>query len=344
MFPPSCGEPHRPAWANQACPVTPRSATRAAAGAGPRVHYPGSVPARRSLISLLDLTREDLERIWLAAAGWRAAGVRRRGRRRDARVATIMPPRGYRTKLAFDAAIDAIGAHRVDVPVELGAAEPVEDTAAILSGAVDAVVVRTPDHDVVTRLAEACEVPVVNAMTDRGHPCEVISEAFTLLERGRLLDGLRVVAVGAGTNVVRSWCELAAHVELDLIQVCPPGHEADAGLLEQVRAHGMRGSVTVSHDLAEAAAGADVLYLDSWPAAARVEGRRRTAFLRQQVTPEVLDLAGRDVVLMHVLPAHRGEEISAEAFADPRNISFASKRNLAATSAAIIEHVLGSRR
>lgn len=299
------------------------------------------MPADRSLISLLDLTREDLERIWLAAAGWSAVGVRRRARRHDARIATILPPLEYRTTLAFDAAIDALGAHRVDVPLELDASELVEDTAAILSGAVDAVVIRTPDHDVVTRLAAASDVPVVNAMTDRGHPCEVVSEAFTLLHRGRLLDGMRVVAVGGGTNVVRTWYELTAHVELDLVQVCPPGHEADQGLLEEVRAHGMRGSVTVSHDLAEAAVGADVLYVDTWPASARVEGRRRTAFLRQQVTSQVLDLAGPDVVLMHVLPAHRGEEISAEAFADPRNISFASKRNLAATSAAIIEHVLG---
>jgi ornithine carbamoyltransferase len=116
--------------------------------------------------------------------------------------------------------------------------DPISDTAAILNGAVDAVVIRTSDHSAVTELAQHSEIPVINAMTDAGHPCEVISEAFTLLERRGELDGLHVTFVGEDTNLCRSWCELTTIFDIRVTQVCPPGWEIPAALLESLRLHG----------------------------------------------------------------------------------------------------------
>ncbi|MPV36750.1 ornithine carbamoyltransferase [Georgenia subflava] len=299
------------------------------------------MPHDRSLLTLLDLRRPDLEWLWLASAGWKDERSRRRRRFADRRVATIFDGPAFRSRLAYDTAIDAVGAHRVDLPVVLGEREPIADTAAILSDAVDAVVVRARDHAAVTELAAACQVPVINAMTDAGHPVEVFSEAFSVLERRGHLDDVTLTFVGEDNNVLRSWCELTVSFELEVRHVCPPGHSLDEQFREDLVDRGQRGRVTVMHDLAEGVAGTDVIYTDAWPASARVPGRRRTAFEPYRIGTETLDAAGENTLLMHAMPVHRGDEVTAEAFADPRSISFAAKRNLAPTHAAIVERALG---
>ncbi len=299
------------------------------------------MPHARTLLSLLDLPRTEIERLWLASAGWKAQRSRRRERFADRRVATIFDGPALRSRLAYDTAIDAVGAHRVDLPVVLGEREPIEDTAAVLSDAVDTVVVRAPNHADVVALAAACDVPVINAMTDAGHPVEVLSEAFSVLERRGPIDDVVLTFVGEDTNTLRSWCELTVGFELQVRQVCPPGHSLDEEFLTSLTERRPRGSVVVTHDLAEGLAGADVLYTDAWPRSARKPGRRRTTFEPYRITTDVLDGVGKDVLLMHAMPVHRGDEVSAEAFADPRSITLAAKRNLAPTHAAMVERALG---
>ncbi|GAA1639560.1 ornithine carbamoyltransferase [Georgenia ruanii] len=298
------------------------------------------MPHARTLLSLLDLPRTEIERLWLASAGWKEQRSRRRERFADRRVATIFDGPALRTRLAYDTAIDAVGAHRVDLPLVLGEREPIADTAAILSDAVDAVVVRAPEHTDVLALAEACQVPVINAMTDRGHPVEVFSEAFSVLERRGPIDDVVLTFVGEDSNVLRSWCELTVGFELQVRQVCPPGHSLAEDFLDALDERRPRGSVTVTHDLTEGLAGTDVVYTDAWPRAARKPGRRRTTFEPYRITTDVLDAAGADVLFMHAMPVHRGDEVTAEAFADRRCITLAAKRNLAPTHAAIVERAL----
>lgn len=295
----------------------------------------------RTLLTLLDLPRSEIERLWLGAAGWKVQGSRRRSRFADRRVATIFDGPSLRSRLAWDTGIDAVGAHRVDLPVVLGEREPVEDTAATLSDGVDAVVVRTRDHEMLRALAEAAEVPVVNAMTDAGHPVEILAEAYTLLERRGPLENLVVTFVGEATNTLRSWCELTVGFDIHVRQVCPPGHGLDEEFLERLAEHGQRGSVDISHDLRDGVSGCDVIYTDAWPVPAQRPGRRRTAFEPFRVTARTLDAAGPGVVLMHATPVRRGDEVSAEAFADPRSITRAAKRNLAPLHAAVVERALG---
>jgi ornithine carbamoyltransferase len=293
------------------------------------------------LVDLLGLPRTDLEQIFARSAHWVGAGrsappIRRAGRR----VATIFAGPAFRTRLAFDTAIDSLGGHRVDLPLTLGEREPIGDTARILTDAVDAVVIRHGSHADVLELAQLAGVPVVNAMTDAGHPCEVISEAVTVLQRRGTLDGLRLTFVGEVTNVFLSWCELATHFDIEVTQVAPRGFEAAPGYLAELRERGAR--VVSTTDVRAGAAGADVLYTDGWPAAARTAGPVRTAFAATRITPATLELLAPAGVLMHCLPVARGNEVDAAAFAHPRSISFEAKANLAPSHTAIMEYVLGT--
>lgn len=295
--------------------------------------------AMRHLLSLVDFDRYQLDAVLSRTVVWRdGEGGHLSGRRR--RVATVFDGPAFRTRLAFDSAIDGLGAHRVDLPLTLGEREPVADTAAILSSAVDAVVMRTPDHDALSELAAWAEVPVVNAMSREGHPCEVISEAFTVQQHHGRLDGLHVVFVGEDTNLCRSWCELTCADEMTVTQVCPPGWELPEQFLAGLRKHGQRGQVRTSHDLPATARNADVLYTDGWPRFTQQAGADRDAFAAIRIDQQVLDQCSPEAVLMHCMPVRRGDEVSAAAFEDPRSITLAAKRNLAPSHSAILEHVL----
>jgi ornithine carbamoyltransferase len=175
-------------------------------------------------------------------------------------------------------------------------------------------VIRTSNHDAVVELAAAAQVPVINAMTGTGHPCEVISEAFTVRERLGSLDGLHVTFVGEDNNVCRSWCELTTLYDLTVTQVCPPGWELDTTFLDRLRDHRQRGRVSTTHHLDTGVSNANVIYTDGWPASTRHLGSERTAFEPIRIERETLDLAGPDVLLMHCMPVRRGDEVSAAVF------------------------------
>lgn len=295
------------------------------------------------LLSLLDLDRPAFDSLMADSLRWKAGnGQPARGHLK--RVATIFDGPAFRTRLAFDAALANLGVHQVPLEVRLGEREPVSDTAAILSGAVDAVVIRTRDHAAVTELAQHSQIPVINAMTAAGHPCEVISEAFTILERRGELDGLRVTFVGEDTNLCRSWCELTALFDLTVTQVCPPGWELPATFLDSLQQHGQVGRVAVTNDLEAGSEGADVIYTDGWPRSTRRPGPDRDAFLAIQIDQAALDRAGAATQLMHCMPVRRGDEVTAEAFADHRSITLQAKTNLGPTHTAIISHVLARER
>lgn len=291
------------------------------------------------LLSLLDLDRSAFGSLMAESVRWKA-GKGRPASGSLRRVATIFDGPAFRTRLAFDAALSNLGIHQVPLTVRLGEREPVSDTAAILNGAVDAVVIRTSDHAAVTELAQHSEIPVINAMTEAGHPCEVISEAFTILERRGELDGLHLTFVGEDTNLCRSWCELTTIFDLRVTQVCPPGWELPAMFLDSLRQYGQVGQVDVTHGLDAGAAGADVIYTDGWPRSTREPGPDRDAFMAIQIDRTTLDRAGGATLLMHCMPVRRGDEVTAAAFSDHRSITLKAKANLGPTHTAIVSHVL----
>jgi ornithine carbamoyltransferase len=221
-----------------------------------------------------------------------------------------------RTRVSFTVGMHELGGDAVD----LGAAEvsehgreTVADVAHVLSGMVDLIVVRTFSHRLVQRLTQHATIPVINALTDHSHPCQILADLYTLWRSGRDLDGMTIAWVGDGNNVLHSWLEASTLFGFQLRVAVPDGFEPDAGLYldAEVRA---KGGVKRVRDPYEAVRGADMIYTDTWTSMGQEDEAewRRIAFSGYTVDERMLAAAHPDAVFMHCLPAHRGEEVSNE--------------------------------
>jgi ornithine carbamoyltransferase len=223
-----------------------------------------------------------------------------------------------------------LGGHTVFLgpdEIRLGVRESVADCARVLSRWVDLIVVRTFSQTTLEEMASYATVPIINGLTDLYHPCQVLADCLTLLEHKGRLDGLKIAFIGDGNNMAHSWMEAAEKLPLTVAAACPKGYEPNADVVRAVKANGAR--VVVTRDVAEAARGADVLYTDVWASMGQegeAESRRRV-FQGYQINREVLALAKKDAVVMHCLPAHRGEEITDEALEGPQSIVFDQAEN-----------------
>jgi len=191
----------------------------------------------------------------------------------------------------------------------------------------------------VVDLAAGARVPVINGLSDLHHPCQVLSDCFTLLEHRGRLAGLRVAFIGDGNNVVHSWMDAAARLGFEFVLACPPGYEPDAAITTEAAAR-----VTVMHDAEAAARGADVLYTDVWTSMGQeTEAKaRRRAFRPYQLNASLVARAKPDVLVMHCLPAHRGEEITDEVIDGPRSVVFDQAENRLHVQKAIMVWLLGA--
>jgi ornithine carbamoyltransferase len=234
-----------------------------------------------------------------------------------------------RTRVSFAAAAERLGMLplllRPD-ELQLGRGETIEDTARTLSGYAAAIVARTFAQETVDRLAAAATVPVINALTDEHHPCQALADLLTLRERFGQLDGLHVAYVGAGNNVATSLVEAGALVGMDVVVSCPPGYEP-----------GIIGAHVVTDPL-EAVAGADAVYTDVWVSmGAKAERDSRLyAFEPYRVDERLMSAARADAIFMHCLPAHRGEEVTAEVIDGPQSAVWQQAENRLPTEEALL--------
>jgi len=280
---------------------------------------------KRDLISLADLTRAELETILADAA--RLKADLRAGRAERPLVgktlAMIFEKPSLRTRVTFETGIQQLGGAGIYLAPEdirLGARETVGDIARNLSRWVDMIVARTFSHRSLVELAEHATIPVINALTDLVHPCQVLADLQTLLERRPRLDDLTVAFIGDGNNVVNSWLNAAALTGFRFRLACPKGYEPDAAIL--ARAQRLQpGRVEVVYDPAAAASEADALYTDVWTSMGQEAETqaRRVAFHGYQVNAALLAKAKPDALVMHCLPAHRGEEITADVLDGPQS-------------------------
>jgi ornithine carbamoyltransferase len=215
--------------------------------------------------------------------------------------------------------------------LQLGRGETIEDTGRVLSRYVDALVVRTFAHDRLQRLAAAASVPVINSLSDYSHPCQALADFQTIREEKGDFGGLSLGYIGDGNNVAHSLMFGGAKLGMKVRVATPVGHEPATSVAErcaQIAAQ-TGGSVSVSNVVAEAAADADVLYTDVWASMGQegeAEARKR-AFANYSITSETLDLASEDAIVMHCLPAHRGEEIAADVMDGPRTVVWDQAEN-----------------
>lgn len=225
---------------------------------------------------------------------------------------------GFRNRIAFEMGAWAMGADVSHIPGDLGVQEPLEDMGAYLGNWYDMLVVRARREADLLTLSETCGIPVINARTERGHPCEIMGDLQYIRRVRGSLDGLKVVFVGEVTNLGRSWLEAAARFPIEVTQVAPQDWLATSSELEGLRSHAA-GQLSISTDLEAALQGADVLYTDCWPKTdvPQEKERIRQAFLPYQILPKHLDALAENAFFLPCPPVTRGEEVSVEAMTSP---------------------------
>jgi ornithine carbamoyltransferase len=256
-------------------------------------------------------------------------------------LAMVFEKASTRTRVSFEVGMYQLGGvalYLESASTQLGRGESIADTARVLSRYVDAVVIRAYSQEAVEEFARFSSVPVINGLTDRFHPCQILSDLFTLQERFGDLRHLRVAYVGDGNNVANSWIEAAGLLGFSLVVACPEGYEPEVELLARAASN-----VTVERDPRRAVKGAQVIYTDVWVSMGQEsqEEERRRVFAPYQVNRLLVEGAAPEAVVMHCLPAHRGMEITDEVIDGPRSIVFDQAENRLHVQKAILELLLG---
>jgi len=300
----------------------------------------------RHFLSSADLTRDAALQIFQLAADlkqrWKAG---RRGAPLAGRtMALIFEKPSLRTRVTFEVGIVQLGGRAVylsGAEIGLGTRESVADVARNLARWVDGIAARVYAHATIETLARHATVPVINGLSDSEHPCQALADFFTLWERGVDIGAMRLAWIGDGNNVCHSVILLGALLGASIVVACPPGYEPAPRVLDAARRLG--GRVEVTEDARKAAAGADVIYTDVWTSmgqeAERV--RRQEAFSRYQVNETIMGFAKPSVLVMHCLPAHRGEEITDAVLDGPHSIALDQAENRLHAQKAIILTLLG---
>jgi ornithine carbamoyltransferase len=249
-----------------------------------------------------------------------------------------------RTRVSFEAGMAQMGGHAMFLSpqdTQLGRGEPIEDSARVISSMVDIVMIRTFGHDIVERFAAHSSVPVINALTDGYHPCQLLADMQTWIEHRGPVAGKTACWVGDGNNMCQSYINAARQFDFELRIACPPGFEPAEELLAA-----NRDRVQLSHDPAAAARGADLVVTDVWASMGQEAEQQQRArqFRPYQVNAELMSHAASDALYMHCLPAHRGEEISAGLMDAPDTVIWDEAENRLHAQKALMEFLLLSQR
>ncbi len=305
---------------------------------------------KKDLLSIVDLSREDISQILEHSAVLKEkhkAGISYQPLKGKC-LGMIFAKSSTRTRVSFEVGIYQLGGYALFLSardIQLGRGETIADTAHVLSRYVDGIMIRTFHQADVEELARMAEIPVINGLTDLLHPCQVLADLFTIQERLGTLDGLQVAYVGDGNNMANSWLHAAARLGMTLSVASPRGYEPDAQVVDAARktAKQTGASLKITDDPAAAVRGAHIICTDVWASMGQEgeEEKRRRDFSRFQVNAELGRHADPDYLFMHCLPAHRGEEVSAEILDGPHSIVFDEAENRLHTQKAIMELLMG---
>lgn len=306
---------------------------------------------KRDLLSLSDISRDEIDNLFDVA----------RRLKRDRETGVISSPLGAktlgmlfnkpstRTRISFEVGMAQLGGYVITLTgdqLQMNRGETVADTARVFSRYLDAIVLRTYAHSEAEDLARFSDIPVINALTDKYHPCQILADLFTIIEKRGSLDDLKIVYVGDGNNVANSWLLGAAKMGLNFTVATPEGYEPDTYAIEEAAliAKETGANIELSNDPAEAAKDADVLYTDTWISMGQENHeieKKLKAFSRFQLDSALVSKARPDVIVMHCLPAHRGEEISADVLDGSNSVVWDEAENRLHVQKAILLMLLG---
>ena len=256
-----------------------------------------------------------------------------------------------RTRVSFEAGMNQLGGHALVLPmadIQLSRGESVADTARVLSRYLDGIVIRTYDHATVEEWAREATMPVINGLTDLSHPCQALSDLLTIKEKKGTLKGIKIAYVGDGNNVANSLIEATAKIGMTIALGCPSGYQPDQHVVDVARVEAVKTGATidVGQDPYVAVKEADVVYADVWISMGREreQARRLKVLSPYQVNSRLVAKAKPDAIVMHCLPAHRGEEITAEVLDGPQSVIIDQAENRLHMQKAILTKLLGKRR
>jgi ornithine carbamoyltransferase len=296
----------------------------------------------RHFLSLLDLSSAELRALIARATALkteRLNGIYNEPLKNKV-LGMIFEKSSTRTRVAFEAAMLQFGGHAIFLSprdTQLGRGEPIQDTARVLSRMVDVVMIRTYEHDKLETFAAYSRVPVINALTDREHPCQLLADMQTYFEHRGDIRGKRVAWLGDGNNMCHSYIHAAQRLEFELRIACPEGYQPDAAIVQAAGGH-----AALINDPAAAAQDADLIVTDVWASMGQEEEQvaRGTAFAAYQVNAAIMARAKPDALFMHCLPAHRDEEVTAEVIDHPHSVVWEEAENRLHSQKALLELLL----
>jgi ornithine carbamoyltransferase len=297
----------------------------------------------KDFLSVYDLNRTDFETIFEKA--YKLKKMLREGTPYTSlsgkTLGMIFDKSSTRTRISFEVGIYQLGGTALFLSsrdTQLGRGENISDTARVMSRYLDAVVIRTYSQVFVEEFAKFATIPVINGLTDREHPCQILSDLFTIMEKKGSCEGMKIAYVGDGNNVANSWIDAAARIPFQLSFACPENYEPDAEILTRGRKEA-RLEISLHRDPLDAVLDADVIYTDVWTSMGQESERdeRTNVFKAYQINNTMLAHAREDVIVMHCLPAHRGEEITDEVIDGPHSVVIDQAENRLHVQKAIME-------
>jgi ornithine carbamoyltransferase len=298
---------------------------------------------KKDLLSIYDLVPEDFGMIFEKAA--RLKKMLKQGEPyqplKGKTLGMIFDKSSTRTRISFEVGMFQLGGIALFLSsrdTQIGRGESVRDTAKIMSRYLDGIMIRTFSQESVEEFARHATIPVINGLTDLLHPCQILSDLFTILEKKGTYEGLKIAYIGDGNNVANSWINAAARLPIQLALACPEGYEPTPFIFERA-VKTAPGGVVLHRDPADAAAHADVIYTDVWASMGQEaeQAKRAEVFKPYQVDRKLLACAKKDAMVMHCLPAHRGEEITAEVLDGPQSVVMDQAENRLHVQKAIME-------
>lgn len=299
---------------------------------------------KRDFLTIADLSSEEIRSLIERAVRLKSGEDRNRCPLIGMSIGLLFEKASTRTRVSFETGIYQLGAQAVTMhlgEMQMGRGETIGDTAKTLSRYLNAIVIRTYEHSRLEEFSSCSSIPVINGLSNLHHPCQVLADLMTIQEKKGKLKGLRLAFVGDGNNVANSLIEAASRMEINLVIACPEGYEPDPEVLEKARDEA-KSEIIVLGDPKEAVGRADAVYTDVWVSMGQEkEGEeRKRRFSPYQVNEALLSCAKSDAIVLHCLPAHRGEEITDEVMDGPRSAVFDQAENRLHSQKALLEFLL----
>ena len=301
---------------------------------------------KKDLLNIYELETADFERIWKKAA--RLKKLLKEGKEhaslKGKTLGMIFDKSSTRTRISFEVGMYQLGGIALFLnsrDTQIGRGETIADSARMMSRYLNGIMIRTFAQASVEEFARYATIPVINGLTDLFHPCQILSDLFTIKEKKGSYERLKIAYIGDGNNIANSWIEAAARLPIQLALACPKGYEPDREIMTECAKQASEG-ITLYNDPLEAARNADVLYTDVWTSMGQEaeDKERKKIFKNYSINKKLLGEAKKDAIVMHCLPAHRGEEITADVIDGPHSVVIDEAENRLHVQKAILEILL----